>query len=95
MATGINKENPSKVILIAIIILGLLGGYLFYYLTIKGTEVKIPAPTISQDDTLSKFKNIDLNFSVFDDFRFKSLKIFGESPVQPGPTGRVDIFAPF
>jgi hypothetical protein len=95
MTTGINRENPSKVIPIAIIILGILAGYLFYSLTIKGTEVGIPPPAVSQDDTLSKFKDINLNFSVFDDFRFKSLKIFGESPVQPGPTGRVDIFAPF
>jgi hypothetical protein len=95
MATDINRENPSRVIPIAIMILSVLAGYLFYSLTIKGTEVEIPAPSVSQDDTLLKFKDVKVDFSVFDDFRFKSLKIFGESPVQPGPTGRVDIFAPY
>jgi len=95
MATGTSKENSSKVMPIAIATLGIIAGYLFYSLTIRGSETGIPPPVIAQDDTLSKFNNVDLNFSVFDDFRFKALKIFGESPVQPGPTGRVDIFAPF
>jgi hypothetical protein len=92
---SINKENSSKVIPIAIVVLGFVAGYLFYFLTIKGTEAEIPSPAVSQDDTLSRFKDINLDFSVFDDFRFKSLKVFGELPVQPGTTGRVDIFAPF
>ncbi len=94
MATGTSKENPSKVIPIAIAVLGVIAGYLFFSLTIQGSEVGIapPAPT---DETLSKFKDLSLDFSIFDDARFKSLKIFGESPVQPGATGRVDIFAPF
>ena len=95
MTAGTSKENPNKVIPIAIVVLSVIAGYFFYSLTIKGGEAGIPPPAVAQDDTLSKFKNIDLNFSVFDDFRFKSLKIFGESPVQPGPTGRIDIFAPF
>jgi len=94
MATGTSKENPSKVIPIAIIVLGVIAGYLFFSLTIQGTEVEIPLP-VTTDDTLSKFKDLSLDFSIFDDARFKSLKIFGESPVQPGATGRVDIFAPF
>ena len=94
MATGTSKENPSKVIPIAIIVLGVIAGYLFFSLIIQGTEVEIPLP-VTTDDTLSKFKDLSLDFSIFDDARFKSLKIFGESPVQPGATGRVDIFAPF
>lgn len=89
------KENPSRVIPIAIMVLGIIAGYLFYSLTIKGNNVGIPPPAAAQDDTLSKFKDISLDFSIFDDLRFKSLKIFGELPVQPGATGRVDIFAPF
>ena len=88
------KENPSRVIPIAIMVLGILAGYMFFSLIIKGTEVGISPPVLA-DDTLSKFKNLTLDFSVFDDTRFKTLKIFGESPVQPGATGRVDIFAPF
>jgi hypothetical protein len=94
MAAGTSKENPSKVIPIAIIALGIVAGYLFFSLTIQGSETGIPPPALT-DDTLSKFKDLGLDFSIFDDARFKSLKIFGESPVQPGPTGRTDIFAPY
>ena len=74
--------------------LGIIAGYLFFSMTIQGSKEGIPLPVIA-DDTLSKFKDLSLDFSIFDDARFKSLKIFGESPVQPGPTGRLDIFAPF
>jgi len=94
MATGTSKENPSKVIPIAIIVIGIVAGYLFFSMTIQGSEVGI-SPPVTADDTLSKFKDLNLDFSIFDDARFKSLKTFGESPVQPGPTGRLDIFAPF
>jgi hypothetical protein len=94
MAAGTSKENPSKVIPAAIIALGIIAGYLFFSLTIQGGEMGIPPPVLT-DDSLSKFKDISLDFSIFDDARFKSLKTFGESPVQPGPTGRADIFAPF
>ena len=79
---------------IAIIVLGIIAGYLFFSMTIQGGEMGIPPP-VTTDDTLSKFKDISLDFSIFDDARFKSLKIFGESPVQPGLTGRADIFAPY
>jgi len=94
MTAGTSKENPSRVIPIAIIVLGIIAGYLFFSMTIQGGEMGIPPP-VTTDDTLSKFKDISLDFSIFDDARFKSLKIFGESPVQPGLTGRADIFAPY
>ncbi len=94
MAAGTSKENPSKVIPIAIMVLGIIAGYFFFSLTIQGSEAGIPPP-VATDDTLSKFKDLKLDFSIFDDTGFKSLKTFGESPVQPGPTGRTDIFAPF
>ncbi len=94
MTAGTSKENQSKMIPIAIMVLGVIAGYFFFSLTIQGSEVEIPPPVLA-DDTLSKFKDLGLDFSIFDDTRFKSLKTFGESPVQPGPTGRVDIFAPY
>jgi hypothetical protein len=89
------RENPSRIIPIAIIVLGVVAGYLFYSMSIKGSAAEIPPPVVAPNDVLSKFKELDLDFSIFDDLRFKSLKIFGESPVQPGQTGRADIFAPF
>ncbi len=72
-----------------------MAGYVFYFMLIKGSIAEIPLPAAAQDNALSKFKDLSLDFSIFDDVRFKSLRIFGESPVQPGQTGRADIFAPF
>lgn len=89
------KTNPSKVIPAAIVVIGIIAGYFFYTSFIKEEFVEIPLPAAIQDGTLSKFKDLSLDFSAFDDSRFKSLRIFGESPVQPGQTGRTDIFAPF
>ena len=89
------KENSSLIIPIALIALGVIAGYIFYSQSLKGNVLEVAPPPVLSGETLSKFKGLSLNFSVFDDFKFKSLKIFGESPVKPGQTGRTDIFAPF
>jgi len=87
-----NKHSP--IILVSLLIASLIGGY-FYYVQVLKPEA-LPIQTgVSATDTLSKFKDLKLDFSILDDAKFKSLKIFGESPVQPGATGRVDLFAPF
>ena len=55
---------------------------------------KIWAPIAAKDD-LAMFENLTIDFSILDDTRFRSLRVFGESPVRPGVTGKRDIFAPF
>lgn len=90
-----NKNSTSPVILIGIVVLGLIIGYFYYARELQGQAVNIPPLKISPDDGLAKFKSLTFDFSPFDNIKFKSLRIFGESPVQPGVTGRVDIFAPF
>ena len=89
-----SKENPGKVIPLAIVLLGIVAGYIFYSTSLGG-NVEVPPVVAAQDSTLAQFKDLNLDFSIFDDARFKSFKIFGESPVQPGSTGRLDIFAPY
>lgn len=89
------KSKQSPAILIAIAIAGLLGGYFYYSQVLKESIPPVRLPAISAGDTLAKFKDLKFDFSIFDDARFKSLKIFGESPVQPGASGRTDLFAPF
>ena len=82
-------------ILIAIVALGLIVGYFYYARALQDQTVEIAPMNISPEDNLVKFKDLTFDFGPFDDLKFKSLKIFGESPVLPGATGRVDIFAPF
>lgn len=89
------KGSTSPVILLAIVALGLILGYFYYASVLKDEAVTIPAFEIPADDNLAKFKDIKLDFSFVDDLKFGALKIFGESPVQPGVTGKTDIFAPF
>lgn len=89
-----NRNKQSPIISIAIILAGLIGGYIYYSQTPVETS-PIQTVSISADDNLSKFKDLKFDFSILDDARFQALKIFGESPVLPGSTGRTDIFAPF
>lgn len=89
------KNLTSPVILFGIVALGLIVGYFYYAQAFQGQVVEITPFSIAPEDNLTKFKDLSFNFGPFDDIKFKSLKIFGESPVQPGVTGRVDIFAPF
>ena len=89
------KNSTSPVILFGIVAIGLIIGYFYYAQALQDQSVDIVPFTISPDDSLARFKTLTFDFGPFDDIKFKSLKIFGESPVQPGATGRVDIFAPF
>ena len=95
MALASTKNSTSPVILIAIVTLGLIAGYFYYSQALQDQALPIQPISIPAEDKLAKFKDLKLNFSAVDDLTFKVLRIFGESPVQPGSTGRVDIFAPF
>ena len=82
--------------MIAIVLIGVIGGYLYYSQIIAPSKVPIVLPDIPKDDILSKFKDLkSLDFSVLSNPTFRSLKMFGEVPVLPGQTGRTDLFAPF
>ena len=70
-------------------------GYLYYSQSIQPSQLPINPPPLTTKDDLTMFKDLTIDFSILDDRRFKSLKIFGESPVKPGVTGKRDPFAPF
>jgi hypothetical protein len=92
--TPIQKQKQSPVVLVAIVLAGIVGGYLYYSQVLQ--QISPPqVPQISASDTLAKFKEIKFDFSIFDNAQFKALKTIGESPVQPGITGKDDLFAPF
>lgn len=82
--------------MVGIILLGLIAGYLFYSNFIAPNKEPIKLPNVIVNDTLSKFRDIkSFNFGIFDNLAFKSLKILGDVPVQPGSTGRANPFEPF
>lgn len=89
------KNSTSPVILLAITVFGLIAGYFYYSQALQDQTLPIAPVDISVDENLAKLKNLKFDFSGLDNLTFKTLKIFGDSPVQPGPTGRTDIFAPF
>ena len=86
-------NNQNKLIPIIVIAVGLVLGYLFYLQSDIETEILINLPD-QKTDNIDKLSNLNVDFFIFDDERFKALQIFGELPVSPGITGRKDIFAP-
>lgn len=89
------QQPANTSILTLIIIVAFAFGYLYYSQSIQPAELPIAPPPLTAKDDLAMFKDLTINFSILDDLRFKSLKVFGESPVKPGVTGKRDIFAPF
>ncbi len=99
------KNTTSPVILVAIVALGIILGYFYYKQVVPdqslpassslGGAAPVSSGNSSAGDVLDKLKDLKLDFSGLDLQAFKNLGIFGESPVNPGPTGRSDIFAPF
>lgn len=85
--------NRSITLLILVVAFAI--GYLYYSQSIQTAEIPINPSPVTERDDLSMFKDLTIDFSVLDDSKFKSLRVFGESPVKPGVTGKRDIFAPF
>jgi len=88
-----NTTNNSMMLLILVIAFAI--GYLYYSQSIQPAQLPIDPIPLSARDDLVIFKDITIDLSILDDTRFKSLRVFGESPVKPGVTGKRDIFAPF
>lgn len=74
-----------------IIFMGLALGYLYYSQT---SEIVVDTGTVQLDPDLQYFENAKLDFSILEDERYKALEVYGEVPVDPGITGRRNIFAP-
>lgn len=88
------SPSSPKLYIILIVLVGLVGGYIVYSQWLVPTETIIPALVISGQDNLTAFKNLKIDFNVLDDSAYKSLITSGESPVNPGITGKKDLFAP-
>ncbi len=90
-----NPQTTNNSIMLLILVVAFATGYLFYSQWIQPTQLPIDPPPVTAKENLAMFKDLTIDFSVLDDSRFESLRVFGESPVKPGVTGKRDIFAPF
>ena len=69
--------------------LGVVGGY--FYQTQFGTAYVVEAaPDVGGD--LRTFRSIKIDFSILERPEYKNLQIFGESPVTPGQSGKINPF---
>ena len=80
----------SKVMLGFIIFMGLAAGYLYYSQT---SEILTVEPVVL-DASLQAFADITVDSVILSDERYKSLEVFGEIPINPGITGKRNIFSP-
>lgn len=96
------KQHTSSASLLVgfIIFLGIALGYVLYVtelIQLPVAEIE-PAP-VNADDSLTRFRTVTKSQATLDRIlesdTYRTLEIFGESPVNPGTPGRTNIFAPF
>ena len=88
------SNNQSFLIAALIVGVGFAVGYFYYSQWAVPAKVPIEPPPVAGRDDLKTFGNLKIDFSILDNKKYKTLEIFGESPVNPGATGKRDIFAP-
>ena len=88
------QPSQNKMLIALIVVLGFAAGYIFYS-QFTGPAPAPEPPIVFGRDDLKKFETLQINFSVLDNAKYKTLEVFGESPVVPGTTGKKNIFAPF
>lgn len=85
------KKSQSNLILYLLILLGFVGGY-FYNSKINITQAGVqPLPQEGRDEW-QKLKSLSIDFSVLEKAQYRSLRVFGELPVNPGIPGKPNIF---
>lgn len=90
----VKQTSTNPFILGLIIALGFIVGLMYYQQTSADEPYDIPLPVSIRDDTYIKFKDLRFDLSIFQNQNFSSLRTFGEFPVDPGFTGKRDLFAP-
>lgn len=89
------SDRQTRLLSIVIIFIGIIAGYVYYSnFTLVG-EFGLAPLEDNHQDTLSQFKNIEFRFQAFDSPNVKSLRTFGDSPVQPNTNGKNNPFASF
>lgn len=96
MAQPLEQKKRQKIlvgILVAVIIITVVMLYSNYYRGQSPNETVAPGQLMTGSSAIEEeLKTIKLDFSVFDDDLFKSLKSHGVLPVTAGETGRTNPF---
>ena len=85
--------NPSqtKLILYLIILMGLVGGFLFNGQS-DPSEAVAPQPQDISSADLNAFSSLKVDYTVLQDERFIDLRIFGEFPIPTSAPGKSNPF---
>lgn len=84
------SRSQTNLFTILIIIVGFVGGYL-YYSQFASDAVVIETGAVDRDD-LNEFDALNLNFAALDNETFSIFVQIGEAPVDPGVVGNINIF---
>lgn len=86
-------KQQSKLILYLILLLGLVGGYL-YDANLDHSAGIASLPSGVTATGLQSLSTLKVNYTVLQNAQFDSLRIFGEFPVPTGAPGKTNIFSP-
>jgi hypothetical protein len=85
--------SQSKLILYLIVLVGLVGGYL-YNSGLDRTGAVAPLPSGVTATSLQSLATLKIDYTAIQDAQFDALRIFGEFPVPTDAPGKTNIFAP-
>ncbi|HYU64771.1 MAG TPA: hypothetical protein VEK36_00680 [Candidatus Paceibacterota bacterium] len=85
-------RRQSNLISYLIIALGLVGGYVF-----QSQFIAPPSPPVlpAAGKEIQELKKLKIDFKALENEQYRSLQVYGELPVNPGLSGKRDLFAPF
>ncbi len=89
------SKRQDRMTTLLLVLVGIVAGYLYYSQVSSNSVTLYPPLRADANDSLSQFKNINLNYQIFDSAQIKTLRTFGANPVLPGQTGKTDIFGGF
>lgn len=89
------QQTQNSLILVMIVLLGIVVGYFYYSSYVVPAMVPVPPPPIAHADDLKALEGLKIDYGILTNKKFQSLQIFGELPVNPGATGKKDLFSTF
>lgn len=90
------RTETRSILPVILIVLAIAAGVLFYFQILKPNQINEYeiSPNLQKEySSFRVFKNLALDFSIFERIDFKDLRIFGEVPVKPSPSGKTNLFS--
>ena len=90
------RAETRSTLPVILIVLAVAAGVLFYFQILKPGQINeygISSDLQKEYSSFRIFKNLSLDFSIFNRVDFKNLRTFGEVPVKPSPSGKTNLFS--